>query len=66
MRLFAALCRRRHMPNGHIYRGKNRIVRPVLWEHKQQLRNEFEITEKNMFYLRNPYLTFVSSVEDLL
>lgn len=57
MRLFAALFRRKHMPNGHIYRGKDRIVKPVLWEHKQLLKNDFEMEERNMFLLRHPYLS---------
>lgn len=49
------------MPHGHIYRGKDRIVKEVEWEHMQKLRNWFEIEEKNMFYLRHSYLTPVSN-----
>ncbi|CAH1382524.1 hypothetical protein MTP99_006493 [Tenebrio molitor] len=57
MRLFGALCRRKHMPNGHIWRGKDRLSKPVTISDVQQLRNDFEIQEKNMFYLRHSYLT---------
>ncbi|KAJ8913710.1 hypothetical protein NQ315_007427 [Exocentrus adspersus] len=57
MRLFQALCRRKHMPNGHIYRGKNRIVKEPKWEDIQKVKNKFEIEEQNMFYLRHAYLT---------
>ncbi|RZC32803.1 ribosomal protein 63, mitochondrial [Asbolus verrucosus] len=57
MRLFQALCRRKHMPNGHIWRGKNRLTKPVTVSDLQKLRNDFEIEEKNMFYLRHSYLT---------
>lgn len=59
MRLFYALLRRKHMPNGHIYRGKNRLYKEVTLEDMQKLRNEFRIEEQNMFYLRHPYLTQV-------
>lgn len=59
MRLFFALLRRKHMPNGHIYRGKNRLYKEVTLEDMQKLRNEFRIEEQNMFYLRHPYLTQV-------
>ncbi|KAF2898465.1 hypothetical protein ILUMI_07712 [Ignelater luminosus] len=57
MRLFQTLFRRKHMPNGHIYRGKDRIVKPVTKEDLAKLRLDFEIEERNMFYLRHPYLT---------
>ncbi|KAJ8926297.1 hypothetical protein NQ314_021356 [Rhamnusium bicolor] len=56
MRIFQALFRKK-MPNGHIYRGKNRLVKVPTWEDLQKLRNEFEIEEQNMFYLRHSYLT---------
>lgn len=59
MRLFYALLRRKHMPNGHIYRGKNRLYKEVTGEHVQELKNQFRIEEQNMFYLRHPYLTQV-------
>lgn len=57
MRLFCALFRRKHMPNGHIYRGKDRIVKPVTLADVTQLKNSWEIEEKNMFLLRHSYLT---------
>ncbi|KAK4878159.1 hypothetical protein RN001_010665 [Aquatica leii] len=57
MRLFFALCRRRHMPNGHIHRGKDRIIKPVTKDDYWKLKTNIEIEEKNMFYLRNSYLT---------
>ncbi|KAJ8934208.1 hypothetical protein NQ318_021633 [Aromia moschata] len=57
MRLFHALFRRKHMPNGHIYRGKNRIVKEPKFEDLQKLRDQLETEEQNMFYLRHCYLT---------
>ncbi|GJQ79867.1 putative cell division cycle-associated protein 8 [Trypoxylus dichotomus] len=48
---------RKHMPNGHIYRGKNRLYKEVTMEDLQDLKNQFRIEEQNMFYLRHPYLT---------
>lgn len=65
MRIFAALFRRQNPP-GHIYRGKIRKVDPVHWEHKQMMRNEFAIEERNMFLLRHPYLTIVSCADEQL
>lgn len=65
MRLFPVLyrLRRKIMPNGHIFRGKDRLVKKVTPDAVQKLRNEFEIEEKNMFYLRHPYLTLVFLLE---
>ncbi|KAJ3651187.1 hypothetical protein Zmor_017240 [Zophobas morio] len=57
MRLFQALCRRSRMPNGDIWRGKNRLGIPVTIRDVQKLRNDLEIEEKNMFLLRHSYLT---------
>ncbi|CAH0549202.1 unnamed protein product [Brassicogethes aeneus] len=57
MRLFQALLRRKNMPHGNIYTGKHRIVKPVKRDDVQKLRNDFEIEEKNMFYLRHSFLT---------
>ncbi|XP_050312523.1 ribosomal protein 63, mitochondrial-like [Anthonomus grandis grandis] len=57
MRLFAALFRRKHMPPGHIWRGKIRLSKEVTLKHLQDLKDKFEIEEQNMFYLRNAYLT---------
>lgn len=62
MRIFQALFRRKHMPNGHIYKGKNRLYKEPQWEDVQKLRNQFAIEEENMFYLRHAYLTPVSYV----
>lgn len=62
MRLFHALFRRKYMPNGHIYRGKNRIYKEVTTEHIQDLKNQFRIEEQNMFFLRHPYLTQVQYI----
>ncbi|KAG5886285.1 hypothetical protein JTB14_001504 [Gonioctena quinquepunctata] len=57
MRIFQALFRRRNMPNGHIYRGKNKIVKEPTIDDIQRLKTQFEIEEQNMFYLRHAYLT---------
>ncbi|CAH1118514.1 unnamed protein product [Phaedon cochleariae] len=57
MRIFQALFRRKHLPNGHIYRGKNRIVKEVTIDDLQKLKTLFEIEEQNMFYLRHAFLT---------
>lgn len=59
MRLFSALLRRR-MPHGHIYRGKDRLVKPVTLRDVTEMKNKFAIEEENMFYLRHSYLTLVS------
>lgn len=59
MRLFQVLCRYRNTPNGNIYIGKRRIVKPVTFTDMQKLKNQLEIEEQNMFYLRHPYLTSV-------
>ncbi|XP_019876776.1 uncharacterized protein LOC109604687 [Aethina tumida] len=56
MRIFQALFRKK-MPNGHIFRGKNRLYKQVTKADVQKLKNEFEIEEKNMFLLRHSYLT---------
>ncbi|XP_044738699.1 ribosomal protein 63, mitochondrial [Chrysoperla carnea] len=56
MRLTLALLRKK-MPNGHIYRGKYRIVPPTTGKHIAQKRIDYEIEEKNMLYLRHPFLT---------
>ncbi|XP_018334369.1 ribosomal protein 63, mitochondrial-like [Agrilus planipennis] len=56
MRLFHALLRKK-MPNGNIFTGKHRLVKQVTKDDLRKLREQFEIEEKNMFYLRNSYLT---------
>ncbi|KAJ9598304.1 hypothetical protein L9F63_010982 [Diploptera punctata] len=48
-------------PNGHIFRGKNRLVRPVTNADCHKLKREYEVEEKNMFYLRHPYITIEQS-----
>lgn len=60
MRLALVLLRSKTNPNGHMFRGKHRKVKPVVIEDLQKLRNQFEIEERNMFFLRHPYLTTVS------
>lgn len=60
MRLALVLLRSKVNPNGHIFRGKYRKVKPVFPEDLQKLRNQYQIEEENMFYLRHPYLTVVS------
>lgn len=62
MRLFNSLCKRFKFPNGNIWIGKHRIVKQVTLEHLAKLRTQFEIEEKNMFYLRHAYLTPVSYI----
>lgn len=56
MRIFPALFRYK-MPGGNIFRGKYKIVFPATPRDVSNLKYAFEIEEKNMFYLRNPYLT---------
>lgn len=62
MRLFGALFRRKYMPNGHIFRGKQRLFKEIKARDLQKIRNEFEIEEKNMFLLRHPFMTWVSQI----
>lgn len=62
MRLFLALCRYRKTPNGNIYTGKHRLVKPVEFADKQKLKDQLEMEERNMFYLRHPYLTTVRNL----
>lgn len=46
-------------PNGHIFRGKHRLVKPVSNRSVRTLHREYELQEQNMIYLLNPYLTVV-------
>lgn len=62
MRLFFPNFAKLKMPNGHIFRGKNRLVKQVTLGDIAKLRTQFEIEEKNMFYLRHAYLTPVSYI----
>lgn len=59
MRLTLILMRRNLMPNGNIFRGKDRLVKKVESKHLRKLASDFVIEEQNMFYLRYPYLTEV-------
>lgn len=61
MRIFQALFRRKHLPNGNIYRGKDRIVRKPSIKDLVTTKTNLQIEEKNMFYLRHPFLTIVSN-----
>ncbi|XP_058443085.1 large ribosomal subunit protein mL63 [Malaya genurostris] len=47
--------------NGHIFRGKNRLVKRVTANAVQTLRQDYERTEHNMALLLNPYLTLEQS-----
>lgn len=65
MRLSLVLFRRNRLPNGHIHRGKDRLIKRVEPVHLRKLQEDFAIEEKNMLYLRHPYLTevcFINSV----
>lgn len=66
MRLTITLLRRNLMPNGHIFRGKDRLVKKVERKHLNKIQQDFAIEEQNMFYLRFPYLTEVCSHKILL
>lgn len=45
---------------GHIFRGKRRLVKQVTRKSMNQLINEYELQEKNMLFLKFPYITLVS------
>ncbi|KOB66851.1 Uncharacterized protein OBRU01_20671 [Operophtera brumata] len=57
MKLSLVLFRRNRLPNGHLFRGKDRLVKKVEPVHLRRLQEEFAVEEKNMLYLRYPYLT---------
>ncbi|KAB0791022.1 hypothetical protein PPYR_02822 [Photinus pyralis] len=57
MRLFHYLLGRKSLPNSFPFRGKNRKAKPVTKDDYWKLKTDFEIEEKNMFYLRHAYLT---------
>ncbi|OWR53755.1 hypothetical protein KGM_201778 [Danaus plexippus plexippus] len=61
MKLSSILFRRNLLPNGHIFRGKDRLVKRVEPKHLRQLEQDFTVEEQNMFYLRHPYLTEAES-----
>ncbi|KAL0266964.1 UNVERIFIED_CONTAM: hypothetical protein PYX00_009362 [Menopon gallinae] len=57
MQLTAVLCRwAKRLPRGHIWRGKYRLYKKVEPKHLLKLKTDFELEEKNMFYLRHPYI----------
>ena len=47
--------------NGHIFRGKYRLVMRVSKKAMDSKVREFEVQEQNMLLLRNPYLTMVTT-----
>lgn len=59
MRLTLVLFRRNRLPNGNLFRGKDRLVKKVEPFHLRRLQEDFAVEEKNMLYLRYPYLTEV-------
>nr|XP_026501400.1 uncharacterized protein LOC113404659 [Vanessa tameamea] len=61
MKLTQILFRRNRLPNGHIFRGKDRLVKRVEPKHLRAVESNFAIEEQNMFYLRHPYLTEAES-----
>ncbi|KAL4711775.1 hypothetical protein ACJJTC_005944 [Scirpophaga incertulas] len=61
MKLYSVLFRRNLLPNGHIHRGKDRLVRPVEPKDLRKIREDFAIEEQNMLYLRYPYLSEAES-----
>ncbi|CAG9791353.1 unnamed protein product [Diatraea saccharalis] len=59
MKIYQVLCRRNLMPNGHIFRGKDRLVKQVFPKDLRKIQKDFAVEEQNMFFLRHPYLTEV-------
>lgn len=59
MRLTLVLFRRNRLPNGNVFRGKDRMIKRVEPVHLRHLREDFAVEEQNMLYLRHPYLTEV-------
>ncbi|KAK5638124.1 hypothetical protein RI129_012419 [Pyrocoelia pectoralis] len=57
MRLFQYLLGTKPLPFSYAFRGKNRRVKVVTKLDYWKLKTNFEIEEKNMFYLRHSYLT---------
>lgn len=45
---------------GHIFRGKRRLVREIKFRHLKKKIDDFQLQERNMHLLANPYLTAVS------
>lgn len=61
MKLTLVLLRRNRMPNGNIFRGKERLVKQVEPKHLRRIKEDFAIEEQNMLYLRFPYLSEAES-----
>ncbi|XP_059053876.1 large ribosomal subunit protein mL63 [Achroia grisella] len=61
MRITTVLFRRNRLPNGHLFRGKDRLVKKVETKHLNRIKQDFAVEEQNMFYLRFPYLSEVES-----
>ncbi|KAL1138770.1 hypothetical protein AAG570_008832 [Ranatra chinensis] len=45
------------LPNGHLFRGKRRLVKRVSHRAIETLKKDMQREEQNLFYLRHPYLT---------
>lgn len=45
---------------GHLFRGKKRLVKPVSRKSMETLIGEYQVQERNMALLLNPYLTLVN------
>ncbi|XP_008552799.1 uncharacterized protein LOC103574993 [Microplitis demolitor] len=66
MRLTAFLMHYKHKkPHGKLYRGKNRKVPEVRFEHLLRVRHDYEREEENMLILRHPYLTTAQSLNHM-
>lgn len=46
--------------NGHIFRGKNRLVKQVSRRAMDTLEREYALQERNMMLLLKPFLSVVS------
>ncbi|XP_011296976.1 ribosomal protein 63, mitochondrial [Fopius arisanus] len=58
MRLTAFLLHwKKKPPPGHVWRGKHRKVKDPAYYDLLKLRHDFEQEERNMLFLRHPYLT---------
>lgn len=64
MRL-SLICLFKKSVNGHIFRGKDRLVKRVSQRAMDTLRKEYDRQEKNMILLRHPYLTPVSIIKKI-
>lgn len=48
---------------GHIFRGKRRLVKQVTKKSMNKLMAEYEMQERNMQLLKNPFITRVSLIQ---